>query len=248
MDERQLTNLYADTGEYRTDFSLQGVPRVKAFIDRPAEIAELERVLLPQRRNARRKIFVIHGLGGIGKTQLAVEFARRHHDKFSSVFWLDGSSEDSLRLSIARCASRIPARQISDTSREYSIGEGGEDGNVTTVVAEVMGWLARSDNTKWLVVFDNVDREYRLDISDAHAYDVQGYFSGADHGSILITTRLARLEQLGASQQLNKVDKSQAQAILESWYKRDYGKTLYIQEQYEYIEANEAQIRWKVTA
>ncbi|RYP46519.1 hypothetical protein DL768_007291 [Monosporascus sp. mg162] len=205
-------------GEYRTNFSLEGVPRAKTFVERPSEMAELERALLPQRQNMRQKIFVLYGLGGIGKTQLAVEFARRHHRKFSSVFWLDGSSEVNLKLSIARCAGRIPASQISDASRTYSMSSAG---NIDDVVREVMGWLAQPDNTEWLVVFDNVDRDYSPHTVDPLAYDVRQYFSGADHGSLLITTRLARLEQLGGSQQVIKVDRAQAQEILESWYSKE---------------------------
>jgi hypothetical protein len=87
-----------------------------------------------------------------------------------------------------------------------------------------MGWLAQPDNIAWLLIFDNVDREYGLRGADADAYDVKRYFSGADHGSILITTRLAKLEQLADSQQLGKVDRDQAKAIFQSWYKRKYGK------------------------
>jgi hypothetical protein len=188
-------------------------------------MAELERALLPQRQNMRpnmrQKIFVLHGLGGIGKTQLAVEFTRRHHRKFSSVFWLDGSSEVSLKLSITKCAGRIPASQISDASRTYSTSS---EGSLEEVVAEVMGWLAQPDNTDWLVVFDNVDRDYSPHTTDRLAYDVRQYFSGADHGSVLITTRLAKLEQLGMSQQVGKVDRAQAQEILESWYRKELGR------------------------
>ncbi|KAF2678494.1 FabD/lysophospholipase-like protein [Lentithecium fluviatile CBS 122367] len=206
-------------GEYRTNFSLEGIPRVKTFVERPSEMAELERALLPQRRrNMRQKIFVLYGLGGIVKTQLAVEFTRRHHRKFSLVFWLNGSSEVSLKLSIARCAGRIPASQTSDASRTYSTSSAG---NIDEVVGEVKGWLAQPDNTEWLVVFDNVDRDYSAHTVDPLAYDVRQYFSGADHGSVLITTRLARLEQLGGSQQVNKVDRAQAQEILESWYRKE---------------------------
>lgn len=86
-----------------------------------------------------------------------------------------------------------------------------------------MAWLAQPDNTSWLVVFDNVDRDFERQASDPLAYDVRRYFTGADHGSILITTRLARLEQLGLSRELNKVDRAQGLAILESWYKRRLG-------------------------
>jgi hypothetical protein len=157
----------------------------------------------------------------MGKTQLAVEFARRHHRRFSSVFWLDGRSEDVLKRSIASCAGRIPSGQIPETSRQYAADASAD---IDAVVKDVMAWLARPDNTAWLLIFDNVDREYTEQGGDPAAYDVRGYFSRIDHGSVLVTTRLARLEQLGESQQLGKVDETQAKAILESWYKKKHGK------------------------
>lgn len=49
----------------------------------------------------RRQVFVVNGLGGIGKTQLAVEFARKHHWRYSAVLWLDGSSIDKSFVDIA---------------------------------------------------------------------------------------------------------------------------------------------------
>jgi hypothetical protein len=143
------------------------------------------------------------------------EFARRHHDRFSSVFWLDGRSEDTLKRSIASCAGRIPHGQIAETSRMYAADSGAD---VDVVMKDVLAWLARPDNTAWLLIFDNVDREHKIQGGDPDAYDVTRYLSGADHGSVPVTTRLARLEQLG------KVSKEQAQAILESWYKKKHGK------------------------
>jgi hypothetical protein len=215
-----------DFGNYRTVFSLEGVPRAHQFVDRPAEMAELERVLLPRprqdpRQRQRQKTHVLRGLGGMGKTQLAVEFARRHHCRFSSVLWLDGRSEDILKRSLASCAGRIPQGQISETSRGYA---GDNSVDIDAVVKEVMAWLARPDNTAWLLIYDNVDREYMAQGGDPDAYDVRCYLSGADQGSVLVTTRLARLERLGESQQLGKVSTEQGQAILESWYKRKHGK------------------------
>jgi hypothetical protein len=185
-------------------------------------MAELERVLLPRLgQSQRQKTHVLHGLGGIGKTQLVVEFARRHQRRFSSVFWLDGQSEDTLKRSIAGCASRIPQGQIPETSRTYSANSSAD---VDGVLKDVMAWLARPDNTAWLLIFDNVDRELSKQGGDPDAYDVRRYLSGADHGSVLVTIRLARLEQLGDSQQLGKVSKEQGQAIFESWYKQAYSK------------------------
>lgn len=191
------------------------------FIERPAEMVELERVLLPERQSYRRKILVLYGLGGIGKTQLAVEFASQHQRKFSAIFWLDGRSKDNLVQSIASCASRIPEGQIPESSRTYSTGS---KVDINIVVRDVMGWLAQKNNVTWLLIFDNIDRDYSSHNPDSDTYDVTHYFPGADHGSVLITTRLAKLEQLGDSQQLGKVDQDQARAILQTRYKRKYGK------------------------
>ncbi|RYN54782.1 hypothetical protein AA0117_g13318 [Alternaria alternata] len=207
-------------GEYKTDFSLEGVPKARQFVDRPAEMAELERVLLPRPRQdqcQRQKTHVLRGLGGMGKTQLAVEFARRHHRRFSSVFWLDGRSEDILKRSIASCAGRILPGQIPETSRQYAADASVD---IDAVVKDVIAWLARPDNTAWLLIFDNVDREYTEQGGDPDAYDVRRYLSGADHGSVLVTTRLARLEQLGETQHLGKMSTEQGQAILKNWYRK----------------------------
>jgi hypothetical protein len=185
-------------------------------------MARLERVLVPgPRQSQRQKIYVLRGLGGMGKTQLVVEFARRHHRCFSSVFWLDGRSKDTLKRSIAECAGRIPQGQISEASRTYAADSRAD---VDVVVREVMAWLAQANNTAWLLIFDNVDREYRAQGGDPDAYDVKHFLSGADHGSVLVTTRLARLEQLGDSQQLGSVSKQQGRAIFESWYTKKHSK------------------------
>ncbi|ENI06354.1 hypothetical protein COCC4DRAFT_193724 [Bipolaris maydis ATCC 48331] len=180
-------------------------------------MAELERVLLPQPRqnqSMRQKIYVLCGSGGTGKTQLAVEFAWRYHHHFTSVFWLDGCSEDTLKRSIASCTGRIPQGQIPETSRGYATGSSVD---IDVVVKDVIAWLAQPDNTAWLLIFDNVNRDYM--------YDRKRYLPGADHGSVLVTTRQAPLKQLGESQCLGKVSSKQGQAILKTWYKGEQDTT-----------------------
>jgi hypothetical protein len=201
---------------------MAGLPRVRQFIGRRAEMEQLKQDLLPRPgANCRQKIHVLHGLGGIGKTQLAVEFAWRYHRQFSSVFWLDGRSKDSIEQSIASCVSNIPPSQIPEVSRE-NITKG--DVDVDVVIKDVMDWLARPDNTAWLLIIDNVDRGYSTQTTDPDAYDIKNYLSGANHGSILITTRLAKLQQLGEEQHVRKVGADQAKAIFESWYRRKHSR------------------------
>ncbi|KAI3332970.1 FabD/lysophospholipase-like protein [Ustulina deusta] len=201
-------------GPYRTAFSLQGVPTSNNFVERPSDTAQLERCLLPSRKSGRirRQLFILHGLGGMGKTQLAVDFTRRSKDAFSSVFWLDGRSEDNLKQSFAKCAKRIPKGQIPDKSRTFDSSK--NEGGLATVVVDVLNWLAQPDNVDWLLVFDNVDLDYEDGVLGA--YDVRQYLPG-DHGSVLITTRLSRLAQLGDSKRLEKVDQELSQAIFGRW-------------------------------
>ena len=212
----------SDYGPYRTSFSLQGVPVSNHFVARPSVTEELEKCLLPRRRSQskRQRIFVLYGLGGIGKTQLAADFARRHQTAFSSVFWLDGRSEDRLRQSLAGCANRIPEGQIPERSRNRALKSGDD---LSIVVADVLDWLARPDNIYWFLVFDNVDQDYEQD-SETGAYDVRQYLPG-DHGSVLITTRLLRLAQLGDSTQLKRVDEQLAKAIFQRWRRAELGET-----------------------
>ncbi|KAM7211197.1 P-loop containing nucleoside triphosphate hydrolase protein, partial [Rhypophila decipiens] len=201
-------------GPYRTSFSLQGVPVSNQFVARPSVTAELEECLLPRRRSreTQRRIFVLYGLGGIGKTQLAADFARRHQAVFSSVFWLDGRSEDRLRQSLASCAARIPEGQVSERSRNAVLHS---EEDLKTVAADVLDWLAQPDNSDWLLIFDNVDQDVDQG-SETGAYDVRRYLPG-DHGSVLITTRLSRLAQLGESTRLRGVDEQLANAIFQQW-------------------------------
>jgi len=213
--------LGADYGPYRTPFSLQGIPRSNNFVTRQSDTAALEQCLLPQSHSQQRRqqVFILYGLGGIGKTQLAVDFARRHQATFSSVFWLDGRSEDRLRQSLAGCGKRIPEGQIPDRSRT-AIPSSEEDLNA--VITDVMEWLARPDNVDWLLIFDNVDQDYEQGGATG-AYDVQTYLP-ADHGAVLITTRLSRQAQLGDSKQLKRVDEELGKAIFQQWRGRELGQ------------------------
>ncbi|KAL2258900.1 hypothetical protein VTK26DRAFT_7613 [Humicola hyalothermophila] len=188
------------------------MPVSNHFVARPLATAELEECLLPRRRARKnqQRIFVLYGLGRIGKTQLAADFARRHQAVFSSVFWLDSRSEDRLRQSLASCTARIPEGQVSERSRNAILYS---EEDLKAVVADVLDWLARPDNIDWLLVFDNVDQDVEQG-GEAGAYDVRRYLPG-DYGLVLITTRLSRLAQLGHSTRLKRVDEQQSRAIFQ---------------------------------
>ena len=187
---------------------------VKRYVARDAEMKRLTQALLPTSTDQmRRKVFIVHGLGGIGKTQLSVEFTRKFQGTYSAVFWIDGSSKEKLRRSIADLASRLPQHQLSEGSRNYSRNESAD---VNKVFKDVLKWLSHSSNNRWLLIFDNVDREFSVPSRDPEAFDVIEYFPTADQGSILITSRLASLGQLGPDMKLEPVNEEQGESILKN--------------------------------
>ena len=60
-----------------------------------------------QDHGSQREVVLLCGLGGIGKTQLAVAFLKRHRDIYSAVFWLNGKNEDTLKQSKRLCNKSI---------------------------------------------------------------------------------------------------------------------------------------------
>jgi predicted ATP-dependent serine protease len=188
---------------------------VNQFVARDAEMQGLERLLVntPVPGGRRRNVVIVHGLGGIGKTQLMVEFARKHEHRFSAVFWLDGSSESSLKQSFVTMVQRIPRGELTANDATL-LSRATVDADDAVQVCQ--RWLSVSSNRHWLLLIDNVDRDHR-DQKDPQAYNVRKLLADADHGSILITSRLASLErQLGsAGVKLGTVTAEQAHSILE---------------------------------
>ena len=196
-------------------FDLTGVPKTSAFIGRKSDLDLMEKELMPGGALGRRKMCVIHGLGGIGRTQLAIEYARLHKDQYTSFFWIDGKTEESLIQSLLGLASRLPNSQISDikTQKIKGLEESRE------AAQDILKWFALKDNTKWLLVFDNIDNtsyEEPDQCAGILSYDITQYFPGSDAGSIIVTTRLQRLVSLGGPVLLRKLNIIDSLLILEN--------------------------------
>lgn len=91
-----------------------------------------------------RCIVVLHGLGGIGKTQLTVAYAKRHKDNYSAIFWLNIKDEDSLKQSYAKIAKQI-LREHPLASRLSSVNV---KEHLDEVIDAVKAWLSLPNNTQ----------------------------------------------------------------------------------------------------
>jgi hypothetical protein len=111
------------------------------------------------------------------------------------------------------------ARRVSKEIPETGIYlPAGTEHDIDLVVQRFLKWLSEAGNNRWLLIFDNVDRDSspELNKKDPDAFDVTRYFPPADHGSILITTRISKIRQLGVDLKLSKVEEQQGIDILEN--------------------------------
>ena len=138
--------------------------RNEFFTGREDLLEELEARLKANSAAALTQRQTITGLGGIGKTQIAIEYCHRYRSAFEGgVFWLDASSPESLLVGYAALA--------------VDLGKVGRDVPAEDAARAFLQHLAQSSG--WLVVLDNADEPV----------DIRPLLPPTTGGQVLITTR-----------------------------------------------------------
>ena len=83
-------------------------------------------------------------------------------------------------------------------------------GDVEAEARAVLRWLALPGNRRWLMIVDNVDREYSRGDENPLAYDIQSFLPPADHEYIMITSRLPSFGEIGISREVKRLNAEQA--------------------------------------
>ncbi|KAL8980508.1 MAG: hypothetical protein Q9177_005861 [Variospora cf. flavescens] len=196
---------------YQLGLNLEDAPQIdeQLFIGREDELARLHECLSPS--TERQNMVAVSGLGGIGKTQLSLHFARQHHQRYSAVIWLNASSEVALKAAYMSLAQRI---RRHNEQREAGQSEVIEQLKEEQAVHLVRQWLSQAENKTWLFIFDNYDDPRLPGVRSSTGYDIRTFFPYSTQGSILITTRSSRIT-FAKSVRLNKLDNlNQSLALL----------------------------------
>jgi len=136
-------------------------------------------------------IAALTGLGGMGKTQTAAQFAHRHRDEYPAVLWVRAESLETLFADLSQLAERLglPERE----AREQSV-----------VLDAVKRWL--DEQERWLLVLDNVE-DYEI------VRDLTRKADPRRHHHIILTTQRQALGGI-ARQRVLPMDRGQGALLL----------------------------------
>ncbi|KAF2831501.1 kinesin light chain 1 [Ophiobolus disseminans] len=152
-------------------------PRNEQFVGREDQLKSLKQMLFSLRTHAR---MAIYGLGGCGKSALALEFAYRVlADRAADrVFWVPAISRDSFELAYREIATSLCIPGIRDSNAD-----------INKLVKEA---LSADSSGNWLMIVDNADDPTVLQgtvSSDPRSARLSDLLPCSRQGTILFTTR-----------------------------------------------------------
>jgi hypothetical protein len=111
----------------------------------------------------------VHGLGGVGKTRAAVEYAWAHRAEYTALALLDAETPEKLHASLAALVGplRLPEQAAPDEAAR---------------IEAALAWL--NANPGWFLILDNIDTQPALDAANRLLGRLQG-------GHVVLTSRLA---------------------------------------------------------
>jgi len=169
-------------------------PRNPYFTGRDTILQNLHKALNKDSATAITQGHAIFGLGGIGKTQTAVEYTYRYRSEYRYIFWVRAETEIELQKGFIEIAKLLDLPEKVAT-------------NPADTVQAVKYWLEQK--SEWLLIFDNADAPEML----------KAYYPRTPRGHILLTSRAQLFDMLGIAKPL-ALEKMDPEEALDFLYKR----------------------------
>jgi hypothetical protein len=161
--------------------------RSSMFTGRSELLRQLRQSLLSGQRAA---VFALSGLGGVGKSQLAVEYAHRFAGEYELVWWVNADNPTLIGEQLAGLAAEVAGA--------------GPGPDIPSAVKAMRAMLAGRD--RWLLVFDNASAA-----KDLVAWIPQG------PGHVIITSRSPAWAGLAIPVSVDVLDRHESIALLKGY-------------------------------
>ncbi|KAF8473561.1 P-loop containing nucleoside triphosphate hydrolase protein [Kalaharituber pfeilii] len=220
---------------FNIPFNISNVRRNPDFVGRECLLEQLADEIDEGKAAMDITQVVLYGMGGMGKTQIALEYVYRHHKDYSSVFWINASSEQTTKTSFIQIMEQLieyHATLFDEPDYKHIgslLGMAGKLGSVGLfstekpeeeqhVIKAVKKWLTAKQNNKWLLVFDNLD--------DLESFDINDYIPSCDFGTIIITSRRCGSTQGRRGLEVHQMQNNEAEKLLLTSARLDLGRLI----------------------
>lgn len=133
----------------------------------------------------------LHGMGGVGKSQIAIEYVYRHSHEYNVIWWIPAEHESLILGS------------LTDLARSLKLNVGTQANTAVPAVQEALRTGYPYDN--WLLVFDNAES----------IETVRSYFPTGGPGKIIITSRNREWERVASPLTVDVFRREESIALLQ---------------------------------
>ncbi|MBW8796431.1 MAG: tetratricopeptide repeat protein [Streptomyces sp.] len=132
----------------------------------------------------------LHGMGGVGKSQIAIEYVYRHSSEYDVIWWIPSEQPTMILTALTELAHRLGLNVGTEANR---------------AVPAVREALRRGEPfDRWLLVFDNAE----------NVEAVRPYFPTGGTGKILITSRNQEWDRVARTLSVDVFTREESKALL----------------------------------
>ncbi|GLB39606.1 hypothetical protein LshimejAT787_0701160 [Lyophyllum shimeji] len=116
------------------------------FTGRNSIVTELYNLFFGRLDATMQQRVLLHGMAGVGKTQITLKFTDDNTERFWRIFWVDANNTETIESSLRTIAIDDPDAKMS---------------GVRETPQSVLRWISQADG-EWLIIYDNADRDSGL--------------------------------------------------------------------------------------